>query len=354
MQKYKYDRKRGFTVIELLVVIVVISVLASITIISYIGITQKATIAKLQSDLTNTSRILKIDQASLSEYPSSLLSANNGIGTPISSNVTLYYSCNNDTNPQTFCLTATSGNLSYKITENTAPSLGDCKNYGAVIKLDAGDSTSYPPPFTGTSWIDLSENENNGTLLNGVGYNSSNGGQLTFDGIDDYIIAGATNRPTNTFSFGGWFKTSTLHEIDTESIVGTGGVSGEKYAFSPGNEGVNGGAGLSIGTNGISVYEHGNAYMPSTLVYSTAIGSGWNYIVVNYHNKQPKLFINGILVKSGLTSPKETVYAPRQFGAYSPYGFFSGSISSIFVNNRVLSPDEIMQDFNKSRERYSL
>ncbi|PIQ71162.1 hypothetical protein COV88_01465 [Candidatus Saccharibacteria bacterium CG11_big_fil_rev_8_21_14_0_20_41_19] len=46
----------GFTIVELLVVIVVIGILAAITIVSYTGITQKAIIASLTSDLDGSSR----------------------------------------------------------------------------------------------------------------------------------------------------------------------------------------------------------------------------------------------------------------------------------------------------------
>jgi hypothetical protein len=54
---------------------------------------------------------------------------------------------------------------------------------GLVLLLDAGNPASYPG--SGTTWFDLSGNGNNGTLVNGVGYNSDNGGSLVFDGVDD-------------------------------------------------------------------------------------------------------------------------------------------------------------------------
>ena len=45
---------------------------------------------------------------------------------------------------------------------------------GLVLCLDAGNTKSYPG--SGTTWTDLSGQGNNGTLVNGVGYNGSNGG----------------------------------------------------------------------------------------------------------------------------------------------------------------------------------
>jgi len=65
------SESNGFTIVELLVVIVVIGILAAITIISYIGISNRAKVTALQSDLTNASTQLKISQATNAsgDYP---------------------------------------------------------------------------------------------------------------------------------------------------------------------------------------------------------------------------------------------------------------------------------------------
>ena len=59
---------------------------------------------------------------------------------------------------------------------------------GLVLALDAGNTKSYPG--SGTTWTDLSGNGNNGSLVNGVGYNSGNLGSLSFDGVNDYVNFG--------------------------------------------------------------------------------------------------------------------------------------------------------------------
>jgi hypothetical protein len=53
------------------------------------------------------------------------------------------------------------------------PRIPNIVSNGLVLHLDAGNSTSYPG--SGTTWFDLSGRGNNGTLVNGVGYNSGNG-----------------------------------------------------------------------------------------------------------------------------------------------------------------------------------
>jgi hypothetical protein len=191
--------------------------------------------------------------------------------------------------------------------------------------------------------FDQSDNHNDGTSYNGVLYQQSGqvGYALGFDGSDDYVVVGTTGRPTDTFSFGGWFKTSVEHEIDPQNTTSTGGVNNQRYAFDPQHGGdLNGGAGLSIGTNGISVYEHGSNYMPATAVYRAEIGDDWNHIMIVYNDKQPTIYLNGRAVITGLRSPREIVNAPIQFGGMV-YGYFEGSMDEVRIYNRALSAAEI-------------
>ena len=203
--------QRGFTIVELLVVIVVIGILAAITIVSYTGISQRATIASLQSDLSAASNLLKLDQVTDGQYPTSLDLANNGKGVPHSPDTTYTsYIYNNTSSQQTFCITANKSNTDYKITNNSSAVAGACQTSGIVtsgliINLDAGNTASYPSPFNSTSITDLSGNNNHATLVNGVGYDSSSGGSLVFDGVNDYA---RTNNVSvgSTFTVNLWFK----------------------------------------------------------------------------------------------------------------------------------------------------
>jgi len=190
---------------------------------------------------------------------------------------------------------------------------------------------------------DQSDNHNDSTSVQGVLYQQAGqkGYALGFDGIDDSITVGSNERPTDTFSFGGWLKTSATHEIDPESTSGTGGVNNQRYAFDPQHGGeTDGGAGLSVGTNGILVYEHGSNYMPATAVYEADIGSDWNHIMIVYDNKQPTIYLNGNAVREGLTSPRGVVNAPIHFGGMA-YGYFEGLMDEIRIYNRALSAADI-------------
>jgi type IV pilus assembly protein PilA len=68
----KYRRTRGFTIVELLIVIVVIAILAAITVAAYTGIRERANLSAVQSELSGQARLLANHRA---QYPATLAAA---------------------------------------------------------------------------------------------------------------------------------------------------------------------------------------------------------------------------------------------------------------------------------------
>ncbi|MET0979935.1 MAG: type II secretion system protein [Candidatus Saccharimonadales bacterium] len=66
------QHKNGFTIVELLIVIVVMGILAAIIIIAFSGIQRRATTTTLQSDLSNASKMMKVAQVDAGSFPSTL------------------------------------------------------------------------------------------------------------------------------------------------------------------------------------------------------------------------------------------------------------------------------------------
>ena len=117
----------AFTIVELLVVIVIIGILAAITIISYTGISSRATISSMQSDLTNASTTLKLDYVSNGTFPTTLALANNGKGITQSQSLdNITYIPDNTSNPNNFCLQYRKGNNNYAVDNTSAVSSGAC------------------------------------------------------------------------------------------------------------------------------------------------------------------------------------------------------------------------------------
>jgi prepilin-type N-terminal cleavage/methylation domain-containing protein len=65
-------QERGFTIVELLIVVVVIGILAAISVVSYTGITQQANTAKAQSNASSVKRVAEVYFAKNGQYPSAV------------------------------------------------------------------------------------------------------------------------------------------------------------------------------------------------------------------------------------------------------------------------------------------
>ncbi len=63
-------KKNGFTIVELLIVVVVIGVLAAIVIVAYNGITSQAHNTAVKSDLANFTKKMELYRVNNGEYPS--------------------------------------------------------------------------------------------------------------------------------------------------------------------------------------------------------------------------------------------------------------------------------------------
>ena len=195
---------------------------------------------------------------------------------------------------------------------------------------------------------DSTTNRLDGTLTNGpVWCLDELGGGLRFDGITNEVVGKADAFPviTNTFTMTLWaYPTEArLAGPESNSAGEVTGIRNQRYAIFPTYGGVYGpdhaGAGLSIGTNGISVHEHANGYIPALLVYDSPL-TNWTQVAVVYENRRPKLWINGGLVKTGLVS-SVIVHPSQILGNGSGYGCFAGMIRDVRIYNRALSDKEL-------------
>lgn len=202
---------------------------------------------------------------------------------------------------------------------------------------------------------DSSGNGNHGTP---EGATASGAGRVCkaaiFNGTSPTRIKADTNYAdsiSNDFTMAFWVNPSVTHQLDTPSTSGTAGTSGQHYVVYPA-QGTDAwgaghaGAGVSVGTNGVSVYEHAASYMPPLLVWSGAV-SGWTHVAVVYRAKQPRLYVNGALVATGLTSTYANVHPGLRTSGGTPtndgglgggnWGWFRGGIDEFQVYDGALS-----------------
>lgn len=120
LKKYPH----GFTIVELLIVVVVIAILAAITIVAYNGITQRAHASMAQQGLDQAVKKIKTYAIENSEsFPSTLAS----VGIVNSSAVTYTYSMDSTVRPRTFCVTATAGTEVFHMDQDsTSPQPDAC------------------------------------------------------------------------------------------------------------------------------------------------------------------------------------------------------------------------------------
>lgn len=69
MRSVTSNKSRGFTIVELLIVIVVIAILAAITIVAYNGVQGRSTFSRVQSELASINKALKMYHAENGSYP---------------------------------------------------------------------------------------------------------------------------------------------------------------------------------------------------------------------------------------------------------------------------------------------
>ncbi len=184
----------------------------------------------------------------------------------------------------------------------------------------------------------------NGVLHNGTTFTSGKVGQaFSFDGTNDCVtnaVRWLTNaQDSYTMEFWAWPTAGRASTV--ESVSGYAGIVNQRYAIFPRQGGSSrAGSGVSVGTNGVSVFEHGDFYLPSLLVYNTTI-TNWTHIAVVYSNRQPKLYLNGVLVRTGLTSQRPS-HPSCSFGEDGTgYGYYKGLLDEVSIYSCALSTNDI-------------
>lgn len=218
---------------------------------------------------------------------------------------------------------------------------------GLVLCLDAGNSKSYPG--SGSTWVDLSGNNNNGTLVNGPTFNSSNGGSIAFDGVNDYINIGSAPGffpgPSITASIEAWIRPEVINATDI--YLGIQNPTGHR---------------LYIGNYfGLWDVGFGDFFWSGGFTGTRAVVSiSWTHVCLNIISGSAKLYINAQSTITKTTDTSVSLLGDFIIGAYTFNGSIDGSnigpsrIASVKIYNRNLSENEILQNYNATKGRFGL
>ena len=205
---------------------------------------------------------------------------------------------------------------------------------GLILHVDAAVSRSYSG--TGLTVNGLVGGIG-GTLVNGVGFGTTDNGYFIFDGSNDYI-----NLPTSNLPYGSvprticcWFLASSL---------------AYEWAFSYGSpaDGASNALGIILGVITYAGYGGVDVYGPAPSLNT------WYYVCGVYNGSIASLYVNGSLYTSSAKS-WNTVQSTAQIGRQTnTVEFWNGNISQAKIYNRALTEQEILQNFNATRFRYGI
>jgi hypothetical protein len=217
---------------------------------------------------------------------------------------------------------------------------------------------------TGTTTADGTTGGAAATLAGPAWTDGRTGGPaLLFDGVNDAVKVTAGQRLRdikNAFTVAFWALPLSPRKTVAESATGVSGIGDQRYAFGPEQGGTaygspdHAGVGVSVGTNGVSIFEHSDNYLPALLVHDTPL-TGWTHIAVTYAWEpadfifgtpagwRPTLHINGVFVKAGVMTTKGAVHCvPADIGAsVAGYGAYHGRLDDVRIYDHVLYTGQI-------------
>jgi hypothetical protein len=209
--------------------------------------------------------------------------------------------------------------------------------------------------FTPYLWNDVSGGGNNGTLINGVGFNSyQNGGTLTFDGTNDYIDLGSDITFKTT---GGWTVESVVkydsvagaynNITSPANFIGADAITYNSWYWSVSNNK------LALWDRSPGIWKYGSTTLQADTWYHAVLvsyDSGTSY----------QMYLNGVAEGGDHATYSWNVsysglkvrYIGR--GNSSNIRLVSGNISVTKIYNRALSAKEVLQNYNAQKSRFGL
>lgn len=217
---------------------------------------------------------------------------------------------------------------------------------GLVLHLDAANVKSYPG--SGTVWKDLSGDGNNGTLVNGVTYNSNNKGGMVFDGVDD-SVSGSFSSIIDPNQDGATYIIVAKSAINYTEY----GVYRNITNFTSTEATTHFGLLVEPDTRGLRFDWPSNTNARIGVNSNVTVGTNIFFAAYSWKNSISKVYVNGLLINqtshASYTSANITGYRLSNFGPR-----WQGNIYCYLVYKKELSLIEVQNNFNALRGRYGI
>jgi len=204
-----------------------------------------------------------------------------------------------------------------------------------ILHFDAANSSSYSG--SGDPIYDLSGNNNNGTLINGAAFTNTKGGEIYFDGSNDYI------QLDSPFSYN-------QHTIEFWIYNESGGSNWVWDARDSNNDGY-----ILFYDNSNPQYYVGNDDIKN--VYTNTHLNKWKHILATKDGSNIKLYVDGDLEHTVASSYSINTTTNARIGArsFSPVThYFNGKVAITRFYSRALSAEEISQNYDAERGRFGV
>ena len=223
---------------------------------------------------------------------------------------------------------------------------------GLVLYLDPGSPNSYYNK-TGTTIKDISGNGNNCTLNNQPTYLNTNGGNISFDGTNDYGVIPNSNSlvfNNSDFTLSVWVKIPifSIGELSGWGFIFTKGMT----TMAPANTWGFGQS--STNTNRLSFQFGSNTNGIFDIVMNSGIlADGWHNVTVVKKSNVGSMYIDNVFSISGVTTSTLSSTSDIWVSGMGPK-YTSTSLSVIKLYNKSLSLEEMTQNYNVLKSRFGL
>jgi prepilin-type N-terminal cleavage/methylation domain-containing protein len=335
LKRESINKTSAFTIVELLVVIVVIGILATISLVSYSNIQSRASQSRIGIELSQVSKKLesyKLLNDTNEKYPIDISSLN------FSPSGGLTYSYNASNNGSGYCLEIDDGINTRSIT-----------NIDISIKAVGCDQNGLIGWWTmNNESIDKSGLGNNATIVgatSSVGQNGQAGSAYFFNGsISDYGLVNVfdydvmrSNAMISSWTLSTWAKWGGSF-LPEAVLIGRSGCHGGIYTYA--NK-------YAYAIKGVG------CWTGAQTILGSALDANWHLLTATYDNGLMNFYDNAVSMGSATLVDMRTYSTTLGIGSTgtpSASYAWNGSLDDVRVYKRALSQTEVQSLYSKGAQ----